>query len=470
MHSHSSLAYLDQPGIAAKTHQGVTSEVIGVDGLSVYPIKASDVRDWRIHLSGLEGNPPIAWSWESFSDYARILPNTGTNVLPLVGHGTLRRYVMGMAHRTARPEELDHMCQVLAQSLEQGAWGLSTGLIYAPCTYADRSELDALARVVARYDRIFTFHMRHEGVKVLDSLEEVGDIGRSCGCRIHVSHLKALGRRAWGKAVEIRDKIDRLRGEGVGITADLYPYTAASTMMPALLPPWVHAAGPEGMKSLLTDSRDLSQIEREMQTGLEDWESFSAAAGWDNIFVSSVGSERNQWVVGRSTEDVAKTWGLSPFSATIRLLLEEEFAVGMVFFVMDEKDIEEIMRAPWVMFCTDGLLGGRPHPRAYATYARILSKYVRDRSVLTLEEAVRKSTSLVAETLGLRDRGVLKVGHAADICIFDLEHLNERATYESPDVHPEGIKYLFVNGVPTIWQGKATGLRAGRPLLKTDSA
>lgn len=470
MHSHSSLAYLHKPGIEAKTHQGVTSEVIGVDGLSVYPIRPADVRDWRIHLSGLEGNPPIAWSWESLVDYVRNLPNLGTNALPLAGHGAVRRYVMGMEQRTATREELDRMCGLLGECFEEGAWGLSTGLVYSPCTYADQTELKALGKVVARYDRIFVFHMRYEGARVLESIEEVGEIGKVCGCKVHISHLKALGKRSWGKAAEIREKIERLRKEGVSITADQYPYTAASTMMPALLPPWVHAAGPEGMKKLLTVPDTLARIEREMETGLEDWESFSAAAGWENIFVSSVASERNQWLVSKNLKGIAETWGVSPFQATIRLLLEEEFAVGMVFFVMDEKDVEEIMQAPWVMFCTDGLLGGRPHPRAYATYVRVLSEYVRNRHVFGLEEAVRKATSLVAETLGLRDRGVLRAGCAADLCVFDLDQLEERATYQNPDVHPDGIKYVFVNGVAVLWEGKATGDRAGRPLLKESNS
>jgi len=466
MHSHSSLAYLDKPDITAKINQGVTSEVIGVDGLSVYPIREDHVRGWRTHLSGLEGNPQVDWSWRSLTDYVEKMSGTGTNPIPLVGHGNVRLHVMGMEQRTATPKELDRMCGLLAECFEEGAWGLSTGLVYAPCTYSNQEEMYALGRVVAKYDRFFVFHMRHEGPKVLDCINEVAGIGKETGCKVHISHLKAMGKKAFGMAPRIIETIDNLRNSGIAMTADQYPYTAASTMMPVILPPWVHAAGPAGMKRLLSSTESLDRIEEEMKTGYDDWESFSAAAGWENIYVSSVATEKNQWVVGKSLVNIGEKKGLRPFEVAMKLMLEEDFAVGMVFFVMDENDVSEIMKAPWVMFCTDGLLGGRPHPRTFASYPHILVEYVRKRRTLALEDAIRKGTSLVAGTLELKGRGSLKEGFAADVCVFDLENLDQRANYDTPDVHPVGIKYVFNNGKPVIWDGSLAGNRPGRPLLR----
>jgi N-acyl-D-amino-acid deacylase len=466
MHSHSSLAYLDKPDIFPKMHQGVTSEVIGVDGLSVYPMSPEYVQKWRNHLAGLEGDPDLDWSWKTLSDYIKRLPDTGTNPIPLVGHGNIRLAVMGMEQRFATPEELEKMCDLLDQCFREGAWGLSTGLVYSPATYSDLAELKALGKVCAKHDRFFVFHMRYEGPRVLESIMEVAEIGRESGCKVHISHLKGLGKKAYGKAPEICQKIEEIQASGVYITADVYPYTAASTMMPVILPPWVHAVGPEEIKKVLTDPASLARIEEEMKTGFDEWESFSAAAGWENIYVSSVATSKNQSVVGKNVVQIAEAWGVRPFEAAIRLLLEEDFAVGMVFFVMDEKDVETIIKAPWVMFCTDGLLGGRPHPRTYATFARIISEYVKKRGIITLEEAVRKSTSLTAETLVLKDRGLLSKGYAADICVFDFDELQEGASYDKPDVHPAGIKHVFVNGNPVIFNGKSTGNRPGKALLR----
>lgn len=461
MHSHSSLAYMANPGVDAKTHQGVTSEVMGVDGLSVYPIRPEGVPDWRTHLSGLEGNPSIQWSWGNLKEYIRGLPRTGTNPVPLAGHGSIRYYVMGMEQRSAEARELEQMGRLLEECFDSGAWGLSTGLIYSPCTYADARELEFLTGIAARYNGIFVVHLRDEGAGVLESIDEVAKIGSRAGCRVHISHLKAMGEQARGKAAEICDRIGRLRKEGMDITADQYPYTAGSTMLAAILPSWLHSAGPAGMKKILSDP---AQIEK-----------MTAGRGFDggdggmmaNIYISSVASDKNNWAVGNSLTQIAAEWGLKPFEAAVRLLLEEDFAVGMIIFLMDEGDVEQIMKAEWVMFCTDGLLSGKPHPRTYGAFARILEEYVRKRRIISLEEAVRKGTLLTAQTLGLKERGRLMENNFADLCLFNFDQVADLATYGDPAVHPGGIKHVFVNGVPVIRDGQKTGSRTGTPLLKT---
>lgn len=466
MHSHSSLAYIDKPSIDAKIYQGVTSEVIGVDGLSVYPVQKRHVASWGKYLSGLEGDLPAEWSWGSLNDWIRSLGLTGTNPIPLVGHGTIRKYVMGMEERKASPKEIADMCSCLAECFEQGAWGLSTGLIYSPCCYADIEELIALAKVVFRFDGIFAIHMRYEGEKIMDSIEEVGRIGRESQCKVHISHLKLLGKQVWGQAKAVINKINDLREEGIKLTADQYPYTACSTMMSSLLPPWVHAVGPNDIKKMLIVPDTLKKIKQDMETGLENWESASASMGWDNTIVASVITGNNKRVEGKNITEIAESMGETPFETVIRLLLEEDFAVGMIQFGMMENDVEQIMQAPWVCFCTDGLLGGKPHPRAYGTYARILAEYVRKQGVLDLETAVQKSTSLVADILGLKNRGKIESGYAADLCIFDLKNLDEKASFENPRVHPSGIIHVIVNGTPIIWENRASGKLAGQALLR----
>jgi N-acyl-D-amino-acid deacylase len=464
MHSHSDLVCMSDPQLAAKLRQGITTEVLGQDGLSEAPIPLEHVSMWRRHLSGLNGDPDVPWDWRSFGEYLGRCDGAAINMTALVGHGPLRLHALGMENRAVTAAELDVMCQVLDQALSEGAIGFSTGLIYSPCVYGDTEELIALGRVVAKHDAFMVYHMRYEGKRVLDGMAEVFRIARESGAACHISHFKARGRQAWGQAPAMVEAVERARAEGLDITADQYPYLAGSTMLGALLPPWCHAQGTEGVKTYLQDPTLRATIESEMVDGRPDWESTIVAVGWENVLISGVGSERNRGIVGKSLPEIAAAWGIPPYDAMVRLLLEEDLDVSMIVPALIEEDVTLLMRQPWVMTCTDGLMGGEPHPRTYGTFPRKLGHYVREEGLEPLEEAVRKMTSLPAQRLRLADRGELRPGAFADMVVFDPKTIIDRATYEQPRTYPAGIAHVFVNGVAAVWNGEETGRLAGRAL------
>lgn len=465
MHSHSGLMWLAEPRLEPKIHQGITTEVPGVDGYSAAPIQPQELPSWRTHLSGLDGNPAGDWPWSSFGEYMERLKGTSVNWAPLVGHGNLRLAVMGMANRQATQRELAQMCDLLDTCFQEGAFGLSTGLVYTPQAYCNLEEMVALGRVVARYDSFFDFHMRTEGEHIHQSVDEVLEVGRQSGCAIHICHFKLGARPVWGRLEEVVSLIESARRSGVEVTCDQYPYTAGSTMAAALMPPWAHEGGPERLRRRLQSREEWSRLERDALEGIAPvWESRFKNRGPENILISSVKTEGNRPFVGKSLKEIGERWAVSPFEAAVRLLLEEDFEVGMVGFWGLESDVEAIMQLPWHMFCTDGLLGGTPHPRVYGTYPRILGHYVRGRGVLTVEEAVKKCTSVPAARLRLKDRGVLAPGKIADVTVFDPATVIDRSTYPEPRQLPAGIHQVFVNGRMVVSGGQHTGAMPGRSL------
>jgi N-acyl-D-amino-acid deacylase len=371
---------------------------------------------------------------------------------------------MGMEDRVATDEELRQMGNLLEHSLIEGAFGMSTGLVYVPCVYADARELTYLNRIVAKYGGVFVTHMRHEGDYIWPALDEVFEVSRTSGVHLHISHLKVSGRNNWGKSPRLVQRIDEGRAGGLKITADQYPYEAGSTMLGALLPAWAHAGGAAKLRNRLKDPEILARMKTEMEEGAPGLRSMVLEAGYEGILVSYVASDRNKEVEGRTITDIARSWKVSPFDAVVRLLLEEDFAAGMITFIIGEEDIRTILRAPWRAMGTDGLLGGKPHPRVYGSCPRILGHYSRDLGVLTLEEAIRKMTSLSAEILHLSDRGILQSGKAADVVIFNPNAIRDKATYENPRQYPEGIPYVFVNGRPVIAENRFTNERPGQLL------
>lgn len=464
LHTHSQLVVFTDPDLPMKVAQGITTELFGQDGMAPFPMRPEAVPTWRTHLSGLDCNPPIDWDWRDAEGYLQRLPRASVNIATLVGHGNLRLCVMGMADRPATDDELRQMGLLLEQSLKEGAFGLSTGLIYAPCAYADTRELIYLNRIVARYGGLFVTHMRNEGDGIWTALDEVFEVARATGVHLHISHLKITGRHNWGQAARLLQRIEAARAAGLTVTADQYPYEAGSTMLASLLPPWAHAGGIEALRQRLRDPVSLARMQRDMEQGVPGQRSMVREAGYEHIVVSYTGSDRHSDVQGHTLADIARLWGVTPFEAVVRLLLEEDFAVGMIAFMIGEEDIQQILRAPWRAMGTDGLLGGKPHPRAYGSCPRILGHYVRDLGLLSLEEAIRKMTSLPAAILHLSDRGVLQPGKAADLVVFNPQTIRDRATYDAPRQFPEGIPYVFVNGRPVIARGRPTGERPGQLL------
>ncbi len=463
-HSHSDLYLIAEPEAEAKIMQGVTTENVGMDGMSVAPIKESDVADWQTHLSGLSGTPPVDWTWRSFADYLDVLDglHTSDNVSSYVGLGTIRLMVMGMASRPAERTEVDQMRALACTAMEEGARGISSGLIYPPSQYQSIDEVVEIARAVCAYDGIYNVHIRSEGDGLIESVAEVIEIGRRSGIPVGITHFKAMGRRNWGLSEKTLAMVDAARAAGTDVTLEQYPYVAASTMFHAVIPPWHFAQGPHALVRALREDRET--IKHDIAER-RDWENWASNNGWENIVVSSVGSEANKRYEGKSVADIAKARGLDdPADAALDLLAEEDLAVGMVVFCMDEDDVTRIMRHPTVSIITDGLLGGKPHPRVYGTFPRILGRYVREQGVLGLEDAVRKMTSLPAEKLRMRTKGVLAEGYDADLCVFQPETVGDNATFDDPRQYSSGVRYVMVNGTLVVDQGKHTGARPGRTI------
>jgi len=458
-HSHSDLILIAEPEAKQKTMQGVTTEVVGQDGLGEAPVSDETLEDWRRYLSGLNGDPDIDWSWRSFGEYLDALneAETSINVASLVGHGNLRLLAMGMENRAPTLSELNEMKVILSTSLKEGGFGLSTGLIYPPCVYAETSELTELCKVTADHGGIFVVHMRNEGDRLLESIDEVAGIGRDSGVHVHVSHFKASGEKNWGKVDNALARLEKYRSEGITFTVDQYPYIAGSTFLSSLLPVSAHEGGTERMLSRLRDPEERNRIKAQIaeSRGLE-W-------GWDNILVTSVNTPSNKPHEGLGLGEIAKKKGEEPVEVLFNVILEEDNAATMVSFSMSEEDVRTVMRSPLQMVCTDGIVLGKPHPRAYGSFPRVLGRYVRE-GTLRLEEAVRKMTSLPAQTLGIKDRGLLKPGMHADITIFDPMKVIDKGTYHDPIQFPEGIEYVIVNGAVTVERGVHTGERAGKAL------
>jgi N-acyl-D-amino-acid deacylase len=464
LHSHSDVALLVDPIVQCKLNQGITLELLGQDGMSVAPLTDETADLWRRHLSGLAGSYDVPWAWRSFEDYLDRFGPTAANVAVLVGHGTLRLNVLGMADRPATAAELDRMSGLLREALAAGAFGLSGGLVYTPGSYGSFEELVALNRIVAEANKVWIVHIRYEGDRIADGLDEMVRLVEETGVALHISHFKALGRSNWGRGQEIGERVERQRQRGMDVTVDQYPYTAGSTMLSAILPPWAHAEGPERLLGYLRDPAALAQMEADIDAGLPDWEGFVNGSGWENISISGIGWGRHPELIGRSLTEIANQWGCTPFDATVSLLIQADLAVSMIIYAMHEDDVTAIMQASWRTGGTDALLGGKPHPRAYGSYPRVLGHYVRERGVVSLEEAVRQMTGAAAQRLRLTDRGVIEIGKRADLCLFDPNRVRDRATFADPEQLPDGIAWVIVNGEPVLHDRQPTGKLPGRVL------
>lgn len=465
-HSHSDLRLLVEPQLPMKLLQGVTLEVLGQDGISVAPMKKERVAEARRSLAGLLGDPREAgWRWESVADYlaAAEAARPAMDIAYLVPHGTLRTYVMGPDDRPPSPEELQAMCGVLEQGIREGALGMSTGLIYPPCCYAKTDELVALGGVLARFKAPFVVHMRSESDQILEAVEEMMSVGGRSGCPVHISHFKIAGRENSAQAEAIIDRIQRARGSGVNVTCDQYPYTAGSTMFGAILPPWAHAGGPKATLERLRDPAARARMRAAMEEKKPlDWDSFWKWTGPEGIVISDVPSGKRPELLGKNVAQAAKEAGKDPLDFALDLLLEEEMGVGMVSHSQTEEVVRRFMSLPYANGCTDGLLGGRPHPRAYGTFPRFLARYCRDEKVVPLEEMIRKLTSQAAKAMNLGGVGEVKEGRRANLVAFELAKVADTATFEKPVSFPRGIEHVVVRGELAVRKGEITGARAGR--------
>lgn len=462
-HSHSDLQVFNDAALAPKLRQGITTEVVGQDGLSVAPVP-SDATDWADRMRPLAGTGPDVWDWETVAEYYQALDQADLplHVTTLIGHGTVRYAVMGMADRSPTDDELEAMAAHVRTGLEDGAIGFSTGLVYAPQLHATTREVQRLARELREYGRPFVAHIRGEGSRIWTALDEFIDIGDGETVPLHLSHAKLAGPAQYGKAEQLLSLIESARDRGVDITADQYPYTAGSTMLASLLPPWARTGSAAETVETLREQAARRRMKREIEAGeTTEWENVAIRVGWDNIVISSVGSDGNRWMQGKSIAELAEAEDEHPIELVCDLLVEETLDVSMLIHHIDQPDMERILQHRWVAVATDGLFGENPHPRLFGTYPRVLGRYVRERGLLTIEEAVRKMTSLPARAMGLDCKGVLRPGMDADIVVFDPQTVAGPATFDSPTQDPRGIPHVIVGGEFVVRDFEMTGATPG---------
>jgi N-acyl-D-amino-acid deacylase len=470
IHSHTDLTIFKHPLAESKVLQGVTTEVIGNCGIGAFPIiqeRKSVLIDYlKMHEFHV---PSDGLSWNNFTQYADELDRIGLglNLAPLVAHGALRIAVLGAEDRIPSGRELEKMKTLLTESLEQGAWGLSTGLIYPPGSFAKTEELVDLAKTLPRYEALYTTHIRGEGDTVMEALDEAIAIGKKSGARVEVSHLKALGKDNWGRGKEALLKLEKARQSGVDIAADQYPYEATSTSLTALVPAWAHAGG---VKKLLKRLASPEATERLQADILRE---MNKRGGPCRIVIAEIGSAKNAGLSGKNIGQIADLWQCTPEIAVIRLLLEEKAAVGAVYFSLSEDDVAAILSSDQVSVGSDGTgmkieedSGISTHPRSYGTFARILGVFTREKGILSLAKAIHKMTGLTASRLGLKNRGLIKPGLTADLVLFDPLTIQDQSTFDHPHQYATGVVYSWVNGCPIVQEGIITGNTPGRVLRK----
>ncbi|MFB6150090.1 MAG: amidohydrolase family protein [Halobacteriales archaeon] len=454
-HSHSDLQLFEDPTLAPKLRQGITTEVFGQDGFSMAPLyREGAAEDWQQHLIGLSGQVDLDWSWESLAEYLDAIESTGVgpNVATLVGHGTVRFETLGMAERAPDADELEAMADLVTEGLEDGAIGFSTGLVYAPQVNASTREVRTLAERLAPYGRPFVAHIRSESEDIWAALDEFVDIGAETGVPLHLSHYKVSGPTVQGQADRTNHLIEAARDRGVDFTAEQYPYTAGNTMLSSLLPSWALADSPAVTLENLEDSGFRDRIKADYAEDGPDW---------SVIDVTNIDSEAHKPVEGMSLAAIGEQRDQHPVDVMCDILVDEALEASIIARSMSEPDVRTIMANERVAVATDGLFGGKPHPRTYGTYPRVLGTYVREANLLTVEEAVRKMTSLPARAMGFDRRGIIRPGMAADLVVFDPGRVADRATYEEPRVHPAGISHVMVNGSFGVRDGATTGATPG---------
>jgi len=409
--------------------------------------------------------PPLPWTWTSFAELLEATDERGyvTNYVPLLGHHAVRIAVLGMSDRAPDAGELEMMRSFVREAVEAGVVGLSTGLIYPPGLFATTDEIVALVDALPA-DSLYATHMRGEGPQVMRSIAEALEIGERTGRQVQISHLKTAGRAAWGAMPRAIELIDAARERGLDVRHDVYPYTAGSTMLTAILPPWFQEGGDREVLRRLETPSDVARLREDLSAPSDTWENFVVGAGWDGIVVASSGSHTHD---GLSIAEIASRRGDGPLSALIHVLRSENLQASMVVHHMSEDDLIVALRHPFTMVGSDGLppgVGGKPHPRTYGTFPRILARFSRELGILQLAEAVRRMTSLPAATFGLADRGVIAPGMAADIVVFDPARIRDAATFEDSTASPEGIASVVLNGQIVVADGDYVGPRSGRRL------
>jgi N-acyl-D-amino-acid deacylase len=469
-HSHSDLFYFGCPSAESKIRQGCTTEVVGMCSFSPAPIapgRADMVRNWA---GGIGAS--VDFRWEAFPEYLDALRARAPsiNIAQFVGHGALRLATVGAENRPVTGDDLRAMERLLAEAMDAGAYGYSTGLVYPPSGYSATPELVALARSMARRGGLYFSHVRGESGMVEDSIREAIRIGEESDVGVQIAHVKVSGRENWGKMDRVLRLIDEARARGVDVTGDVYPYHAGSTKMDNLMPAWVHDGGIPKLLERLADRATRRRIVEECLVDGERWGTLSqGAVGFDEIQIATC---RRHELEGLTLAALARLTGGTPAEALMDLLLDQKATVGMVSFSQNLENVAKVLAHPAIMIGSDsiglsegeGPRPGKPHPRMYGTFPRVLGEYARERGLFSLETAIHKMTGMPAQRLRFRERGLLRPGYAADIAVFDPATVKDESTYADPHCYPTGIPYVVVNGTVVVDGGRMHAAATGRVL------
>jgi N-acyl-D-amino-acid deacylase len=454
----------------SEIRQGVTTQIFG-EGSSMGPL----TEEMKQRLVADQGDLKYAIEWTTLAEYLAYLEKRGVsqNVASYIGATTIREHVIGLEDKKATPEQIARMRALVRQEMEAGALGIGSSLIYAPAFYASTEELIEMCKEAARYKGKYISHMRSEGNRLIEAVEELIRISREARIPAEIYHLKAAGKANWDKMDRVIAMVNQARRRGLKITADMYTYPAGSTGLDAAMPPWVLDGGYEALFKRLQDQATRRKIHDAILTPTTDWENLYLAAGSpDRVLLVDFKSEKLKPLTGKSLAEVARMRGKDPADTIMDLVLEDRSRVGTVYFMMSEENIKKQIRLPWVSFGSDAssmapeepFIKSSTHPRAYGNFARLLGKYVREEKVISLAQAIRRLSGLPATNLGLDRRGFLRNGYFADVVVFDPKTITDRATFEKPHQYAVGVKHVFVNGIQVLKDGEHTGAKSGRAL------
>jgi len=463
MHNHSDISIIAFPEALNSLMQGVTTIVIGNCGFSAAPVLPKSLNDVKRFWSQLSLGISVDITWNSFDEYLRTLERIkpAVNIVPLVGHGTLRINAAGFTDYLSS-EALGIMKELTVDAMKSGAFGISTGLIYPPSSYASINELVELAKIVSGYGGIYSTHIRSESHKLLDAVKEALEVGLNARLPVEISHLKAAGRSNWGKVREVIDLIKKYREYGVEVNYDIYPYTAGSTSLTALLPQPLYKDGLDKLISKLSDKEFREEVIKLVESS-SDWENLLSILRWDDIVISYSWSCKS--CEGRNILELSRELGKNPYDIIFDLICSDQGRTLMVMHFMSEEDLIYGLKQPYSLIGSDSLVIppgiGKPHPRFFGTFPRVIKRYVKDLGILSLEEAIAKMSSIPAQKLRLNDRGIIAPGFKADLVILDIKNVEDRATFEDPNNYPAGIDYVIVNGSVSVSEGEYVKIRNG---------
>lgn len=448
--------------------QGVTLEVFG-EGMSWGPLN----QEMKVDLMKKQGDIQYEIPWNTLGEYLQFLEKKGvsTNIASFIGATTLRINAVGYEDRKPNPKELKLMTDLVHQGMKEGALGIGSSLIYAPAFYSSTEELIEICKIAAQYDGMYISHMRSEGNKILESVDELITIAEEAGIRSEIYHLKLSGKKNWGKLDAVIQKIDSARAAGLDITTDMYNYTAGATGLDASMPPWVQEGGLDKWIERLKKPSIKKRVIKEMQTDTDQWENLMRAAeSADKLILVGFKNDSLKYLTGKTLDEVSKIRGKSPEETAIDLVIQDGSRVGTVYFLMSEENVKRQIKLPYMSFGSDAgsiategvFLKSSTHPRAFGNFARLLGKYVRDEKIISLEEAIYKLSGLPASNLKINNRGTLKINNYADVVVFDPESIQDFATFDNPMQYAIGINHVFVNGSHVLKNGDHTGVLAGK--------